>query len=314
VLADHVWLWSDGGRPVAVPVAGREVHGVLVDAPADAPPGLTAVSVRTVAGDDVVALADVVPGAEPAPPDLALLAAILAAARRHGLPDAWLDQLDAWRRAAEGAARPGLDEDGPATLGELLAVPGVVERSVVRSNVGFLAIHGGDLEAMTDVVAEQAAEAAGASCYCVIHPLGYRGHLSSAAFDPAESVRLAQFVDHVDVAISIHGYGRAGRWVDVLVGGRNRTLAAHLAAVVAPRLEGYSLVTELDAIPAELRGLHERNPVNRPRRGGVQIELPPRVRGLSPLSPPPGADGLSPPTRALIDALADAAVRIPPEC
>ena len=66
----------------------------------------------------------------------------------------------------------------------------------------------------------------------------------------------------------------------------------------------YEVVTELDRIPVELRGLSARNPVNLPRNRGVQLELPPRVRGLSPLSPPPGDDGLSPPTRALIEALA----------
>ena len=219
-------------------------------------------------------------------------------APRHGLPTAWLEELDAWRRAAASAAGPVLDEGGPATLRELLAVPGVEERSTLRSKVGFLAIHGGDLEAMTDVVAERAADAAGASFYAVRHPLGYRGHLASVAFDPADSARLAAFVEHVDVAISIHGYGRAGRWVDVLVGGGNRAVAAHIAAVVGAGLDGYSIVTDLDAIPVELRGLHHRNPANRPRRGGVQIELPPRVRGLSPLSPPTGPDGLSPPTRA----------------
>ena len=311
VLDDHVWLWTDAGRPVAVPVAGRTVHGVLVEAPADGASGLTSVSVRTAAGDAVAALADVVREAEPAPPDLQVLDAILASARRHGLPSAWLDQLDGWRRAA---GRPDLDEGGPVSLDQLLAVPGVEERSVLRSNVGFLAIHGGDLEAMTGIVAEQAAAAAGASCYTVDHPLGYRGHLPSSSFDPAESALLAEYLGHVDIAISIHGYGRAGRWVDVLVGGRNRALATHVAAVVGPRLDGYAIVSDLDAIPTELRGLHARNPVNLPRRGGVQIELPPRVRGLSPLSPPPGADGLSPPTSALVDALALAAATIPPEC
>ena len=31
-------------------------------------------------------------------------------------------------------------------------------------------------------------------------------------------------------------------------------------------------------MPPELRGVHPANPVNRPRLGGVQIELPPRIR------------------------------------
>jgi len=64
---------------------------------------------------------------------------------------------------------------------------------------------------------------------------------------------------------------------------------------------------ELDEIPLELRGLHPDNPVNRVRDGGTQLELSVRVRGLSPRSPLPGADGLSPVTSALVQGLAAAA-------
>ena len=32
----------------------------------------------------------------------------------------------------------------------------------------------------------------------------------------------------------------------------------------------------MDAIPQALRGVHPRNPVNLPRQGGAQLELPPR--------------------------------------
>jgi phage replication-related protein YjqB (UPF0714/DUF867 family) len=38
------------------------------------------------------------------------------------------------------------------------------------------------------------------------------------------------------------------------------------------------VVDALDEIPKELRGQHARNPVNRPARQGVQIELPPTIR------------------------------------
>jgi phage replication-related protein YjqB (UPF0714/DUF867 family) len=31
-------------------------------------------------------------------------------------------------------------------------------------------------------------------------------------------------------------------------------------------------------MPSTLRGVHPDNPVNRPRAGGVQLELPPRIR------------------------------------
>jgi phage replication-related protein YjqB (UPF0714/DUF867 family) len=168
-----------------------------------------------------------------------------------------------------------------------------------------MAIHGGGLEQMTDVIAERAAEAAGASVYLLRHPENYPHHLPSARYLAQESERLAEFVDHVDVAISLHGYGRLGRSTQLLAGGRNRALAAHLARHIS--VPGYHVVTDLDAIPRELRGMHPDNPVNCVRGGGAQLELTPRLRGISPRSAPADADGLSPPTSALIQGLVAAA-------
>jgi phage replication-related protein YjqB (UPF0714/DUF867 family) len=189
---------------------------------------------------------------------------------------------------------------GPRTLTELLARPDVVEQCELRSTFGMMAIHGGGLEVMTDVIAAAAAESAGASYYAVVHPDDVEHHLSSLRYRVGESAALAAFVDHV---------GREGSWTSILAGGRNRRLATTVAAEVATRLPDYEVVTDLAGIPVELRGLSVRNPVNLPANQGVQLELPPRVRGLSPLSPPPGDDGLSAPTRALIDALAAVAER-----
>jgi phage replication-related protein YjqB (UPF0714/DUF867 family) len=156
------------------------------------------------------------------------------------------------------------------------------------------------------VIAERAAEAAGASVYTVRHPDRYPHHLSSMLFNPNESERLAEFLEHVDVAVSLHGYGRIGRSTQLLAGGHNRALADHLAGHI--NVNGYQVVTDLAAIPRELRGLHPDNPVNRVRDGGTQLELSVRVRGLSPRSPLPGADGLSPVTTALVQGLAAAAL------
>jgi phage replication-related protein YjqB (UPF0714/DUF867 family) len=197
------------------------------------------------------------------------------------------------------------------TLTELLARPDVVEECELRSSFGMMAIHGGGLEQMTDVIAAAAAELAGASYYAVIHPVDYPRdgdhHLSSLRYGVAESPLLAAFVEHVEVVVSLHGYGREGSWTSILAGGRNRRLATAVADEAAIRLPGYEVITDLDRIPVELRGLSSRNPVNLPRAQGVQLELPPRVRGLSPLSPPPGGDGFSPPTRQLIEVLATVA-------
>ena len=109
------------------------------------------------------------------------------------------------------------------------------------------------------------------------------------------------------MVVTVHGYGREGMWTTILLGGRNRALATHLAAHLAPALPEYEIVDEIDTIPLELRGVHDDNPVNVPRLAGVQIELPPRARGAG--SAWNGwTDGLVPHTRSLIDALATAAV------
>jgi phage replication-related protein YjqB (UPF0714/DUF867 family) len=209
-------------------------------------------------------------------------------------------RLGSPRRRLNGA-------DAPQTLAELLRRPGIVEMCVLRSSFGLMAIHGGGLEAMTDVIAADAAERAGASYYAVLHPDDVDHHLPSVRYDPAQSPALRQFLDHVEVVVGVHGYGLEDHWTSLLVGGGNRTLARIVAAEIELRLYGYEVVTDLRRIPPQLRGVDLRNPVNLPRGGGVQLELPPRIRGISPYSPPPGADGLSPPTRALIEGLAEVA-------
>ncbi|MEQ1786951.1 MAG: poly-gamma-glutamate hydrolase family protein, partial [Acidimicrobiales bacterium] len=123
-----------------------------------------------------------------------------------------------------------------------------------------------------------AAEQAGASLYAVRQPPDLRWHLPSIEVGPDESLALATFLAHVDVAVAIHGYGRDGWWTSLLLGGTHRPLASHLAEHLRVALPGYNVVDELADIPADLRGVHSRNPVNLPRLGGVQLELPPRTR------------------------------------
>lgn len=193
----------------------------------------------------------------------------------------------------------------------LLAEPGVVEMVELRSRFGFMAFHGGGLEAVTDVIAVAAAEASGASLYAVIQPDGMQHHLPSVQVSPAESPALAQFLEHVDVVVTVHGYGRAGFWHKLLLGGGNRALATHVGNCLRAALPAYDIVTDLDEIPVSLRGLNPANPVNRPRSGGVQIELPPRVRGATPLWADWEGEGLNPHTQALVDGLAAAALTAP---
>jgi phage replication-related protein YjqB (UPF0714/DUF867 family) len=191
---------------------------------------------------------------------------------------------------------------------ELLAHPGVEEISVLRSaRLGFMAFHGGSLEQVTDQVALAAAERSDSSVYAVVQPAGFRWHVPSAQIDPVHSAALTAFLDHVDVAVAVHGFGRQGLFTSLLLGGQNRDLAGHLAAHLRRGLPEYDVLDELDDIPSELRGLHPDNPVNRPREAGVQLELPPTVRGLGPFWAGADHDRLVPHTESLIGALTLAA-------
>ncbi len=166
-----------------------------------------------------------------------------------------------------------------------------------------MAYHGGNLEVGTDRIAAAVARRIGGSSYLVTQPDTLRWHIPSNAFRPDESPALARFLDHVDQVVTIHGYGRRTMFTTVLLGGRNRDLAAHIATHLREALPGYEVIDDLDDIPAPLRGIHAENPVNLPTNDGVQIELPPRVRGNGPFWN--GWDGAwpAPHTEDLIDGL-----------
>lgn len=311
VLSDHDWLINQRGVATIEALSGSQVHGVLwqvsdsdlaaLDSAEGVPVRYRRDRLTVVTGDGpspawVYIDHRVVPGS----PRPGYLPRIIDGAVHHGLPQRWISFLHLWDPARRQRPASGTGT-APQPLSELLGEPGMAGVSRLRSRLGFLAVHGGGLEKMTDVVAECAAEAAGASLYVLRHPDRCPHHLPSARFDPAYSARLAEFLDHVDVAVSLHGYGRVGRNTQLLTGGRNRALARHI------RLSGYEVVTELDRIPRALRGLHPDNPVNRVRYGGAQLELSARVRGLGPRRQPPGDDGWSPVAASLARGLVDAA-------
>jgi phage replication-related protein YjqB (UPF0714/DUF867 family) len=161
-------------------------------------------------------------------------------------------------------------------LADLIATDGVVEESKLRGRVGVMALHGG-LEAGTAEAARRCARLAGASLYTVEQPPDFRWHVPSTRFDPAESEGLRSFLEHVQLAVSFHGFGRQGLEGTVLLGGTNERLRHRLAAAVA-RATPLRPVADPESIPAGLRGAHPRNPVNLPDFGGVQIELSPQAR------------------------------------
>ena len=160
----------------------------------------------------------------------------------------------------------------------LLETSDAYEELEIRSKVGLMAYHGGTLEKATDAIARETAELCGASYYGLIQTNDDPLHFPSTKLFDYGSENLNVFFQHVRVVITIHGYGREHLFHSVLLGGRNRALASHLASFLKMALPDYSFENDLEQIPKELRGLHPKNPVNIPALTGVQVELPPTLR------------------------------------
>ncbi len=163
-------------------------------------------------------------------------------------------------------------------LEELLACRGVEEDLALRSRFGFMAFHGGSLETKTDAIAEEAAHRSGASFYAIRQPPNLRWHIPSSLFRAEESPKLQAFFDVVDIVVTVHGFRRRAFPCHVMLGGRNRALAAHLADSLRPALPSAVVVDDLSKIPKPIRGVHPDNPVNVPRLDGVQMEISPMIR------------------------------------
>ena len=136
------------------------------------------------------------------------------------------------------------------------------------SKVAVFAIHGGDIERVTARVARRVA---GKDFNLYIFN-GWQGednfklHITATHFDDPAAVRLAT---SSVLGISIHEQAGHGSWA--CIGGRN-TAAAKLVAI---RLESAGFATELPC--ARLPGIDDRNIVNLPSAGGVQLEITPRL-------------------------------------
>lgn len=158
---------------------------------------------------------------------------------------------------------------------ELIATEGVEEIYRAAGPIGVMALHGG-LEEGTASIAAATAEATGASLYAVVQPSNLRWHVPSIRYNPADSAALAGFLEVVETAVSLHGYGRAGLEDTALLGGTNRLFAHRILGELTER--GLAAIADLDSIPVGLKGLHRLNPVNRPLQAGVQLELPMTLR------------------------------------
>ena len=214
-------------------------------------------------------------------------------------------------------------------LAELLAMPGIEEVCLLRSKVGFMALHGGSQDRGTDQIARRAAEQVGGSYYAIVQPSSVRFHLTSRLHDPAQSERMRAFLEHVDVAISVHGFGRDSLtlWFDpgrgliiepygpalrgnqtgplrgIILGGRNQSLLNEARQLFHGRFDGYHVADERVRL-----GFHPENPVNLPSAHGVQIELPPGLRGIGDYGETlvPRSDGV---VSAVVTALVELAAR-----
>lgn len=189
---------------------------------------------------------------------------------------------------------------------ELLQFDGVQEHCTLRGTFGLMAFHGGELEELTDVVASEVAKRSGASYYGVTMPDNLEWHIPSHKVTADQSPVLASFLSHVEIVITVHGFGRQGYFTSLLLGGRNRRLAEHVAKYLRHSLPEYTIIDDIDAVPKDLRGMHQDNPVNIPLHAGVQLELPPRVRGSSPIWKDWKGPGLVPHTERLIEGLVNA--------
>jgi phage replication-related protein YjqB (UPF0714/DUF867 family) len=164
-----------------------------------------------------------------------------------------------------------------------------------------MALHGGSQDRGTAHIASEAAEQSGASFYAVVQPSDLRVHLTSRLHDPDHSEQMRKFLQHVEIAISVHGFGRDSfsLWVDpsrgpvidlygpalrgkqteplrgIIVGGGNADLLRAARRLFHDRLAGYHVADERVRL-----GFHPDNPVNLPRERGVQVELPPGLRGI----------------------------------
>ena len=171
MLADHDWLINERGVATVEPFDGSQVLGVvwqlddhdlaLLDSAEGVPVRYRRdrLTVHTDAGP-AEAWVYIDHRVDPGPPRPGYLERIIDGALHHGLPHRWIEFLRRWDPSQWPVPKDNSKAGAPQSLSELLADAGVLEECTLRSRFGFMAIHGGGLEQMTDVIAERAADAA----------------------------------------------------------------------------------------------------------------------------------------------------------
>ncbi|MQY33678.1 hypothetical protein SRB17_16410 [Streptomyces sp. RB17] len=165
----------------------------------------------------------------------------------------------------------------------------LVAALVPGSGIGLLALHGSN-EGGTAELADLVARRCGATSLVFTQP-GVRRpvHIPSARMAADHCALLREFLEHVSLTVSVHGHMRPEAPHTIFLGGANRPAAHVLASALAAGAPQFPAVTDLTAIPADLRGVHPRNPVNLTRLRGVQVELPLSARTSGGADIPPQA-------------------------
>ncbi|MFF3914002.1 poly-gamma-glutamate hydrolase family protein [Streptomyces sp. NPDC001852] len=165
----------------------------------------------------------------------------------------------------------------------------LVATLVPGNGIGLLALHGSN-EGGTAELARTVAHRCGATSLVFTQP-GVRRpvHIPSPRMAVDHCALLREFLERVALTVSLHGHMRPEAPHTVYLGGGNRDAARVLAEALAAGIPQFPAVTDLMEIPADLRGVHPRNPVNLTRLGGVQVELPLLARTSGEANTPPGA-------------------------
>ena len=145
--------------------------------------------------------------------------------------------------------------------------------------LGLIALHGGGIEPGTEEIARFVAYHSGASLYVYAgRRSGGNLSLHRPSHDGKAEKRtlFVEFLNHVKAAISIHGHGRGQD--RVYVGGLHQSMVQRFVGLVRPALFEYEWIANPKIIPLGLRGQSPNNVVNLPPHGGMQLELPLKLR------------------------------------
>jgi phage replication-related protein YjqB (UPF0714/DUF867 family) len=151
--------------------------------------------------------------------------------------------------------------------------------------LGVIAIHGGGIEPGTEEIARYVANRSGASLYVYA---GRRAagnillHQSSHTINIEKRPLAVQFLNHVKIAISIHGHGRKKN--RVYTGGLHQNMVQRFVELARPVLSAYEWISNPEITPPELRGQSPFNIVNLPPGRGMQLELPRKLRKIKPVN------------------------------